>query len=149
MLHHVPGLAMTYRTIFLDTAQVATLFAAAEMDANGWTIVIAAVFLGISQVVQLILGYLRERDKMNRETMRDAKVEQVAVRLEERESKRDEKLSEVADKVKSLDEKQDKHLEVVAEKVEQVKTEVAAQVDKAIAISPSDIHKSSSESQLH
>lgn len=137
MLHHIHGLAMSIRTMVLDAAQMGTLLAASEMDANSWVVVIAAIFLGISQVVQLILGYLREKDKLDRETRRDRKVEQVAVKLEQREAVRDEKLSAVADKVEEIKVKQDEKAHAITQKVEEVKTHVAEQVEKAIAISPS------------
>lgn len=34
------------------------------MDANGWAVVIAAIFLGLQQLLQMVLSFLRDRNKM-------------------------------------------------------------------------------------
>lgn len=70
----------------------------AEIDAGGWAMIIGAVFLGVTQVVKMILDYRREKDKA-------AKVEEVAVKQEqvvEAQDKKLEALATVADKTHSL-----------------------------------------------
>lgn len=48
-----------------------------ELDANGWATVIAAVFIGVAQIVGMILAYKREEAKKIREEIAAAKVEEV------------------------------------------------------------------------
>lgn len=49
----------------------------AEIDASGYAIIIGAVFLGITQIVGMVLAYYRERDKVERDKVVAAKVEEV------------------------------------------------------------------------
>jgi len=53
------------------------------MDASGWAIVIGAVFIGITQIVSMILAYLREQAKMVRDMAVAKKVEEVKDQAEQ------------------------------------------------------------------
>lgn len=80
----------------------------ASLDANGWTIIIAAIFLGLGQIVQMVLTYLRERDKIERDITMAKKVEEAAstilksnmdvaqVKADERGTVGDVKVAEIA-----------------------------------------------------
>lgn len=81
----------------------------AALDATGWSVVIAALFLGFGQIVSMILSHLREQAKIERDKIVAAKVEQVAVKtveaakevkevkatLEERGVRQDEQLTTI------------------------------------------------------
>lgn len=53
-----------------------------DSQSQFWVIVIGAVFLGVTQVVSLILDYKRERDKITRDAATAREVREVKARLE-------------------------------------------------------------------
>lgn len=55
-------------------AHIGILFA--ELDANGWAVIIAAVCLGVNQITSMILSYFRDREKMRLARDNSAHLEQ-------------------------------------------------------------------------
>ncbi len=82
------------------------------MDANGWAIIIGAIFLGLAQLLAMLLSYLRDRHAAE-------KVEQVRQRLVITDASHTEKLDDVAKKV-----------EVVHKATNSLKDELVAATDK-------------------
>lgn len=69
----------------------------AAIDATGIAVIIGAIFLGVTQVVTMVLAYFREKDKIARDKIVAQKVEQVAVKQEEDGKATAEKLDGIAD----------------------------------------------------
>ncbi len=113
----------------------------AELDANGWAFVIGAFFVGVFQVLTIILNYLRERVKIERDNLVADRVEEVRLRqvTVAREvatvaRKQEESSLDLQEAIKAKNEK----LEAIAENVEvvhkatnKIKDELMASTDKA------------------
>ncbi len=68
------------------------LFADGGLTAEGWVLIIGAIFFGIQQVVKMILEYRYNRDQRDRD-------EKVAEKLTDTTAKQDEKLNNIDAKV--------------------------------------------------
>ena len=90
----------------------------ANLDATGWSVIIAAIFLGAGQILGMILAYRREQDKIARE-------ERAAERAREDAKKIAEKVDIVAVKVETVAEK-------TAENVAAVKDDLKKNTDETI-----------------
>lgn len=77
----------------------------AEMTAQDWVLIIGAVFLGITQVLSMVLSYRRDRDK----TARDEAVDALSKKRERRRLRRERAATKrakiIAEKAASTDEK--------------------------------------------
>ncbi len=104
----------------------------AEIDAAGWTAIIGAFFLGFTtlavQLTMLILGYLREQSKLEREKAAAKKVDAVA-----------EKVATVADNAEAAVDKADASHAIVLEikdlavKTENQTNNRLSELDKKVA----------------
>lgn len=74
----------------------------AELDATGWSVVIGAFFMGAFKIVELVINYYREKDRIAREAVISQKVDTVA----EKQDVAAEKVEQVAIKQDSVVEKQ-------------------------------------------
>ncbi len=83
------------------------------MDATGWAVIISAVFLGLTQLLQMVLSYLRDRDAAR-------KVGEVKTALKATDDITTKRLEDVAAKV-----------EIVHKATNSIKDELVAATDKA------------------
>lgn len=72
------------------------MFCFAELSAEGWTLVIGAVFFGVMRVFSMWLDYNREIAKAARDAATAAKVEDVKTQLTRTDATTAQKLNEVA-----------------------------------------------------
>ncbi len=91
---------------------------AAELDANGWVMIIGALFLGAGQIVQMVIAWRRELKKIERE---DA-ANQLIAKVAQKQDIATEKVAEVAIK----QDEATKKVAEVAEKAEVAQTKSAA-----------------------
>lgn len=71
------------------------LAAADSLDANGWAIIIGAIFMGVLQVLQMVLSHLKG-------VKQEAAAADVKNTLAEVTEKHEEKLKDVASKVEAV-----------------------------------------------
>lgn len=65
------------------------------MDANGWSIVIGAIFLGLTQIIGMFLSYLREQRIVKH-------VEEVRLTLAQGNALNNHKIDSVVDRMDKL-----------------------------------------------
>jgi dihydroxyacetone kinase len=77
------------------------------MSAEGWVLIIGAIFYGIDRVVAMFLAYHREKDRLIREAAVADKVEEVRVRTVASDKKVDKVAATLVESKASTDEKLD------------------------------------------
>lgn len=86
-----------------------------ELTAEGWVLIIGALFFGIQQTVSMILEYTRNNAKIERDVAIDKKVNVATEKVEE-------KLDDIHKKVETVTEKVEEKLENISKVGEAVHT---------------------------
>lgn len=107
-----------------------------EIDATGWALVVGAVFAGLTalvvQIINLIVGNYREQDKMRREDVAAARMEEIERSRKQREEYVAQKVDEVKDEAAHDREHQSEHMQISKEARDEVR-KVHTLVNSAMA----------------